>query len=59
MDLTEIEAINARTLKRLQEKAPDIDPARDLYFGFYMADIFECPPFVMFTTVVPAKSARP
>jgi FkbM family methyltransferase len=48
MNLAELEAKNAATLKLLKGGGK-VDELQNAYFGYYTADIFECPPFVMFT----------
>lgn len=49
MDLQELEATNAATLRVLHEQGTSVDPLQHPYYGYYTVDLFECPPFVMFT----------
>lgn len=48
MNLAELEATNAETLGLLRAGHKP-DPMQHPYYGYYTADIFECPSFVMFT----------
>jgi FkbM family methyltransferase len=49
MNLAELERRNAETLRKIREAPGTAQFPQDAYFGFYTADIFECPPFLMFT----------
>lgn len=49
MQLEDLEARNAETLRLLRESKGTVDPMEHPYFGYYTADIFECPKFIMFT----------
>lgn len=49
MKLEDLDATNAATLKVLRDRQGPVDPMRHPYHGFYTADLFECPAFVMFT----------
>src|SRR4051812_21792583 len=49
MQLSELEAQNAATLALLRKGGQKVDFREHPYIGFYEVDIFECPPFVMFT----------
>ncbi|MGE3477292.1 MAG: FkbM family methyltransferase [Rhodospirillaceae bacterium] len=50
MDMTQLEAANARALKAFQAGGLVTASAAQIpYYGFYDANIFECLPFVMFT----------
>jgi FkbM family methyltransferase len=51
MNVSELEAANRATLKSLSEK-PGVahgDSTVRPYYGYYDVNLFECPPFVMFT----------
>src|SRR5687767_9879995 len=50
MTLEDLEAINRATLAALRANPGKVDPQKHPYYGYYTADIFECPPFVMFTS---------
>ena len=49
MDLEEIAAINATTLEEIRRAPSPVSYKTHPYHGYYMVEIFECPPFVMFT----------
>jgi len=50
MRLSELEAASAATLVAIREgRASESDPIGFPFYGYYEADIFECPPFLMFT----------
>src|SRR5262245_24112087 len=49
MDLTALHASNQKTLDALRQSPKSIDWAAHPYFGYYPVNIFDCPPFVMFT----------
>lgn len=50
MNLAEIEAINERTMKAVRAGTADVArPDLFPFYGFYQADIFDCPAFMMFT----------
>jgi len=51
MVIEDLEAVNAATLAAIRENPPaSLDPLNYPYFGFYTVDLFECPPFLMFTS---------
>lgn len=49
MQLEQLEARNAETLRLLREGKGKVDPMQHPYYGYYTVDLFECPAFLMFT----------
>lgn len=49
MQLEDLEATNAETLRLLRERQGPVDPMQHPYYGYYTVDLFECPKFLMFT----------
>lgn len=52
MKLSELQFRNEATLQAIREshvRGVPVDAQAHPYYGFYEADIFECPPFLMFT----------
>jgi len=47
--LEELEAINRATLEALRLTPDQVNHTTHPYFGYYTVDIFDCPPFVMFS----------
>ena len=49
MDLKDLEAENAATLAAFRSNTAGVKPETHPFRGYYVADLFECPPFLMFT----------
>jgi FkbM family methyltransferase len=59
MDLEQLKAANARALKAFQEGGlVSASAAQIPYYGFYEVNLFECPPFVMFTAADCPRAAN-
>jgi FkbM family methyltransferase len=50
MNLRDLQAASERTLKALADSRSTVRADTHPYYGFYEADIFDCPPFLMFTS---------
>jgi FkbM family methyltransferase len=49
MQLKDIEALNAAALKATRERPGNVEMADYPFYGYYEVDLFESPPFLMFT----------
>jgi FkbM family methyltransferase len=49
MNLEELQAQNAAAWAKIQSGPKAAVFGQDPYYGFYTVDLFECPPFIMFT----------
>lgn len=49
MQVSDLDAINAATLAAIRDGRAVADPGAFPFIGFYNVELFDCPPFVMFT----------
>lgn len=49
MNLKDVETLNAAALRAVREAPGRVHASEFPFYGYYEVDLFECPPFIMFT----------